>query len=50
VRERPALEGINIAVAVSRAPGKRQIKPTAALFEGDVLIEDDEEDEDFNGA
>lgn len=35
---------------VSRAPGKRQIKPSAAIFEdGGLAMDDDESDEDFSG-
>lgn len=34
---------------VSRGPGKRQIKPTVAVFQNDGGTDDDEEDEDFNG-
>lgn len=35
---------------MSRAPGKRQIKPSAAVFEGEAgMLDDDEDDEDFLG-
>lgn len=35
-------------ILVSRAPGKRQVKPTAAIFE-EAAIDDDDDDEDFTG-
>ncbi|KAI1723773.1 PHD-zinc-finger like domain-containing protein [Ditylenchus destructor] len=38
-----------LKAAVSRAPGKRQIKPSAAIFEdGGLAMDDDESDEDFS--
>lgn len=42
---------INIKLfSVSRAPGKRQIKPSAAIFDGEAgVLDDDEDDEDFQG-
>ncbi|PAV69660.1 hypothetical protein WR25_08351 [Diploscapter pachys] len=36
-----------IAAAVQRAPGKRQIKPSAALIDLEVFGNDEEDDEDF---
>jgi len=47
------LKFLNLTFLVTRAPGKRQIKPSIALFEAEfnngVIDGDDDEDVDFSG-